>query len=103
MFHLFSGRYKDVFCFFNADNPGDVTIINPEITCTDPDDGVEPEEGYRTPTQEDDIDQAFASYEREHPSGQTKTLQEQLNILAMVRKNYMDTCILILSLRRSQQ
>ena len=80
-----------------------MTIINPEITCTDPDDGVEPEEGYRTPTQEDDIDQAFASYEREHPSGQTKTLQEQLNILAMVRKNYMDTCILILSLRRSQQ
>lgn len=65
------------------DNPGNITVINPEITCTDPNDVIEPEEGSRTPTQDDDIDQAFACYERDHPSGQTKTLQEQLNILTM--------------------
>lgn len=62
-----------------------MTVTNPEITCTDPDDVTEPEEGQRTPTHDDDIDQAFAMYERDHPSvAGTKTLQEQLNILSMV-------------------
>lgn len=68
---------------------GDVTIANPEITCsTFSDDGAEPQDGHRTPTQEDDledIDQAFATYERDHPDmGKQKTLQEQLNIISMV-------------------
>ena len=66
-----------------------MTVYNPEITCnTTPDaDGAEPEEGHRTPTRDDDadsIEQAFASYERDHPNADTKPLQEQLNILSMV-------------------
>lgn len=66
-----------------------MTIANPEITCsTFSDDGAEPQDGHRTPTQEDDmedIDQAFASYGRDHPDmGKQKTLQEQLNIISMV-------------------
>ena len=62
-----------------------MAVTNPEIMCTDPDDINEPElEGQRTPTHDDDIDQAFAMYERDHPSAGTKTLQEQLNILSMV-------------------
>lgn len=64
-----------------VDNIGDVTVTNPEIKCTSPD-IAEPEEGQRTPTHDDDIDQAFAMYERDHPG--TKSLQEQLNILTMV-------------------
>ena len=85
MCQQFSDSNKDIFfLFLNVDNPGNITVINPEITCTDPDDVIEPEEGSRTPTQDDDIDQAFACYERDHPSGQTKTLPEQLNILTMV-------------------
>ncbi|XP_078372421.1 uncharacterized protein LOC144656073 isoform X3 [Oculina patagonica] len=63
----------------DVDNIGDVTVTNPEIVCTD--DITEQEEGQRTPTHDDDIDQAFAMYERDHPG--TKTLQEQLNILSM--------------------
>lgn len=66
-----------------------MTIANPQITCsTFSDDGAEPQDGHRTPTQEDDmedIDQAFASYERDHPDmGKQRTLQEQLNIISMV-------------------
>ena len=66
-----------------------MTIANPEITCsTFPGDGAEPQEGHRTPTREDDfddIDQAFASNERDYPDkGKQKTLQEQLNIISMV-------------------
>ena len=65
----------------DVDNIGDVTVTNPEIKCTSPD-IAEPEEGHRTPTHDDDIDQAFAMYEKDH-SG-PKSLQEQLNILSMV-------------------
>ena len=72
-----------------------MTVINPEITCTNPEDINEPEEGHRTPTQDDDIDQAFANYERDHPgTGHTRTLQEQLNILSMV-SNIICTCIFL--------
>lgn len=79
---------------------GDVTVSNPEITCdtTPNEDGAEPEEGHRTPTRDEDadsIDQAFASYERDHPNVGTKPLQEQLNIISMVSETvfmlYMKT------------
>ena len=86
-----------MFCCFIADvgmeNIGDVTVTNPEITCsTYPDDSTEQEDGHRTPTQDediDDIDQAFANYERDHPNAGTKTLQEQLNIISMVSEKVL--------------
>jgi len=72
------------FCLLllsDVDNIGDVTVTNPEIKCTSPD-IAEPEEGHTTPTRDDDIDKAFAMYEKDHPG--PKSLQEQLNILSMV-------------------
>lgn len=85
------------FCYCLAtdevENIADVTVINPEITCsTYPDDGAEPEEGHRTPTKDvdtDDIDQAFANYGRDHPNVATKTLQDQLNIISMVSETVL--------------
>lgn len=68
-----------------------MTIFNPEITCsTEPDDAAGLEGGHRTPTRDEDadsIDQAFANYEREHPTVGTKTIQEQLSIISMVSYN----------------
>ena len=80
-----------IVCFFllsltDVDNIGDVTLTNPEIKCTSPD-MPEPEEGSRAPTHDDDIDQAFAMYEKDHPG--TRTLHEQLSMLSMVSDSVM--------------
>ena len=65
----------------DVDNTGDVTVTNPEIKYTSPD-IVEPEERHGTTTHDDDIDRAFATYEKDHPG--TKSLKEQLTMLSMV-------------------
>ena len=65
----------------DVDNIGDVTVTNLEIKHTIPD-VAEPEEGHRTPTHDDDIDQAFAMYEKDH--SHPPPLKEQLNVISMV-------------------
>lgn len=70
----------------DVDNIGDVTVTNPEIKCTSAD-MPEPEEASRAQTHDDDIDQAFAMYEKDHPG--KKTLHEQLSMLSMVSDSVM--------------
>lgn len=77
------------FCLLSrtdVDNIGDVTVTNPEIKCTSSD-MPEPEEASRAQTHDDDIDQAFAMYEKDHRG--TKTLHEQLSLLSMVSESVM--------------
>ena len=65
----------------DVDNIGDVTVTNPEVKRTSPD-VVEPEEGHVTPTHDDDIDQAFAMYDKDY--SRPSPLKEQLNVISMV-------------------
>ena len=65
----------------DVDNIGDVTVNNPEVKLTSPD-VAEPEEGHVTPTHDDDIDQAFAMYDKDH--SHPSPLKEQLNVISMV-------------------